>query len=113
VRGDGTLHVQKSLRILIFTGLILVFLHIVQIAIWALTYRALVPAGQLESLEQAVYFSFVTFTTLGYGDITLGEGWRLLSGIEAMNGILLVGWSTAVLFAVVQRVWQSGAKHKN
>ena len=54
--------------------------------------------------ERAVYFSIVTFTTLGYGDITLPyEEWRILSGVEALNGILLFGWTTAFLFAVVQR----------
>ena len=67
----------------------------------------LVPAGELADFEAAVYFSFVTFTTLGYGDITLSEGYRLLSGIQALNGILLVGWSTALMFAVVQKIWQS------
>jgi len=98
---------RYSLQTLTGTGLILVLLHTVQIAIWACAYLLLLPDGELESLETAVYFSFVTFTTLGYGDITLSEGWRLLSGIQALNGILLVGWSTAVLFAVVQRLWQS------
>jgi choline-glycine betaine transporter len=58
------------------------------------------------SIEEAVYFSFVTFTTLGYGDITLSEGFRVLSGIQALNGIILVGWSTAMIFSVVQHVWR-------
>ena len=49
------------------------------------------------------YYSFITLTTLGYGDITLSEGWRILSGIEALNGLLLVGWTTALLFAIVQK----------
>jgi hypothetical protein len=98
---------QHSLQVLTGTGLVLVLLHAVQITIWAYSYLLLLPAGELETLEKALYFSFVTFSTLGYGDITLSEGWRLLSGIQALNGILLVGWSTAVLFAVVQRLWQS------
>jgi hypothetical protein len=110
VDSDGRLSGKKGLLILSSTGLILVALHIVQISLWAVTYRLLVPVDELPNLETAIYFSFVTFTTLGYGDITLSEGWRLLSGIEAMNGILLVGWSTAVLFAVVQRIWQSSAR---
>jgi len=97
---------QHSLQVLTGTGLVLVFLHAVQITIWAYAYLWLLPADELETLEKAVYFSFVTFSTLGYGDITLSEGWRLLSGIQALNGILLVGWSTAILFAVVQRIWQ-------
>ena len=97
---------RYSLQTLIGTGLLLALLHVVQISIWAYTYLLLLPGGELETFETALYFSFVTFTTLGYGDITLSEGWRLLSGIQALNGILLVGWSTAVLFAVVQRIWQ-------
>jgi voltage-gated potassium channel Kch len=109
VQEDGQWYSRKSMRILIGTGLVLVGLHVIQIIMWAVTYRALVPPAELATLETAIYFSFVTFTTLGYGDITLSEGWRLLSGIEAMNGILLVGWSTAVLFAVVQRMWQGTA----
>ena len=51
------------------------------------------------------YFSFVTMTTLGYGDITLNSDWRILSGLEAIDGILLIGWTTAFLFAVLQRTW--------
>ena len=109
VQQDGRFAVRNWLQILSFTGLILVALHIVQIWLWAFTYRLLVPVEELPNFETAIYFSFVTFTTLGYGDISLSDGWRLLSGIEAMNGILLVGWSTAVLFAVVQRIWQSSA----
>lgn len=88
------------------TALVLVGLHIIEILLWTLTYRAIVPADELATFEQALYFSVVTFTTLGYGDVTLSEGWRLLSGIEALNGILLVGWSTATLFVMVQRIWQ-------
>ncbi len=66
----------------------------------------LLPENVLDSFEEATYFSFVTFTTLGYGDITLAGAWRILSGIEALNGVLLLGWSTALLFAVVQRTWK-------
>jgi hypothetical protein len=97
---------NESLRVLAGTAMVLVLLHAIQITIWAISYKALVPEGELPNFEAAAYFSFVTFTTLGYGDITLSEGWRLLSGIQALNGILLVGWSTAVLFATVQKIWQ-------
>ena len=61
-----------------------------------------------------IYMSFVTLTTLGYGDITLvAHEWRLLSGIEALNGILLVGWTTALLFLVVQRSWATKAHRRS
>lgn len=94
---------------LVSTALIAFALHALEIVIWAIAYLMLDPINELASFEEAVYFSFVTFTTLGYGDITLSEGWRLLSGIEALNGILLVGWTTAMLFAVVQNVWREVA----
>jgi len=98
---------RHMLGILSSTVIVLIALHAVQIVIWAAAYRMLLPAGELADFEAAIYFSFVTFTTLGYGDITLSEGWRLLSGIEALNGLLLVGWTTALLFAIVQKVWLS------
>jgi voltage-gated potassium channel len=97
---------RRSLVVLSSTAIVFVALHIAEIILWAIAYRQLVP-DQLPTLESAVYFSFVTYTTLGYGDITLDEGWRLLSGIESINGILLAGWTTAMLFGIVQRTWRS------
>ena len=108
---DGVIFPRKTLQALIGTVLLLLLLHTLEIIVWAAAYFVLLPAGELASLEEAVYFSFVTFTTLGYGDITLSEPWRLLSGIEALNGIMLAGWTTAMLFAVVQRTWQ-GMAHR-
>jgi voltage-gated potassium channel len=104
---DGMLRPEKSHYVVVGTVLVLLIMHVLEIVVWAYAYLLLLPAGELDSLEEAVYFSFVTFTTLGYGDITLTQGWRLLSGIEALNGIMLAGWTTAMLFAVVQRTWQS------
>lgn len=111
---DGTWGTKRALSALTITVLVLISLHAIQIMVWAVAYMSLLPDGELATFEKALYFSFVTFTTLGYGDITLSEGWRLLSGIEALNGILLVGWTTALLFAVVQRTWQGlGRKNSN
>ncbi len=104
---------RTAIMILIRTVLVLIALHAVEIMLWAGSYILLLPAGELASFEQAVYFSIVTFTTLGYGDITLSEGWRMLSGIEALNGILLIGWTTAMLFAVVQHMWRGLASNNN
>ena len=92
------------LHVLVKTALILLALHVVEVFIWAAVYM-LLPGSGLDSLEEAMYFSFTTFTTLGYGDITLSRRWHLLTGIESLNGILLVGWSTALSFAVIQRMW--------
>ncbi len=96
---------RPTLEMLISTAVVFLLLHIIEVMLWAVTFLVLVPVSELQTFETAVYFSLVTFTTLGYGDITLGPQWRILSGIEAMNGILLVGWTTALLFAVVQRSW--------
>lgn len=72
----------------------------IHIWLWALTFRFL-NMPELKTLEDAVYFSTVTFTTLGYGDIVLHDQWRVLSGIEAANGIIILGWGTAFLFEVM------------
>ena len=78
-------------------------LHIVEIWAWALLYLWL---GEFVSLELSLYFSTVTFTTLGFGDVTLQERWRLLSSFEAANGILLFGVSTAFVFAVMRKLFE-------
>ena len=107
---DSRMAGRRAILVLVNTALVVFALHALEIFIWAAAYLALVPVEQLASLEEAVYFSYVTFTTLGYGDITLSESWRLLSGIEALNGIILIGWTTAMIFAVVQRIWQDLAE---
>ena len=64
--------------------------------LWAVFY---VMVDALPAFEDAIYFSLVTFTTLGYGDITLDEKWRLLAAFEAANGIIMFGWTTAIIAA--------------
>jgi voltage-gated potassium channel len=103
---------RKSLPVIISTAIVLITLHLVEILIWALAYILVLPQGELPTLESALYFSAVTFTTLGYGDITLSSDWRLLSGFEAIDGILLIGWTTAFLFAVLQKTWSNSGENK-
>lgn len=79
----------------------LFFATIAEIWLWAGLFMLL---GALGTLEEALYFSTVTFSTLGYGDIVLDKQWRLLASFAAANGLFLFGWSTALVFAVVQRV---------
>ncbi len=87
------------------TILILFIVALLECLAWAVAY---LPLGALKGLEQALYFSTVTFTTLGYGEIVLDERWRLLASFEAANGIIMFGWSTAIVIAVVQRVYFAG-----
>jgi hypothetical protein len=82
--------------------LIMYLVAIVEVLIWGAAYLVF---GSVEGIEKAIYFSAVTFTTLGYGDVVLDGSRRLLSAIEAVNGIIMFGWSTAIVIAVVQRVY--------
>src|SRR5680860_190573 len=100
-RGPTKSLVRSTLKLDVFV-LWLFLATVIEVWTWAMLYLAL---GALRSLEQAVYFSTVTFTTLGFGDITLDETWRLLSSFEAANGLLMFGWSTALIFAAVQWVY--------
>lgn len=80
--------------------LILITLHLVEAAGWALLYLRI---GELDDFQGALYFSVVTATTLGYGDLTLSEPWRLLGLFEAMTGLMLFGASTAAVFQLMVR----------
>lgn len=94
------------LRVVGLTLAVLTALHVAQILVWAIAYRWIPGVLALVDLEEALYFSLITFTTVGYGDVVIEQNWRLMAGIEALNGILLMGWSTAVLLAIAQRFWR-------
>ena len=74
--------------------------HTLEVLVWAMIY-ATVGAAPADS--DLLYFAFVNYTTLGYGDITPVQAWRLIGPMTAMNGILMFGWSTAVLFEVLYK----------
>ena len=69
--------------------------------VWAAAYRQL---GVFATLEEAVYFSLVCYTTLGFGDVLLAHDWRLLAGMEASNGFLTFGLVTALLIEGLRAV---------
>jgi voltage-gated potassium channel Kch len=87
--------------------LLMFLVSLLEVSVWAAMYVAL---DAIEGFERALYFSMVTFTTLGYGDIVLESRWQLLAAFEAANGIIMFGWTTAIVIAVVQRVY-FGGKH--
>ena len=82
----------------------MVLLHLIEITAWALLY---VRKDAMPDLPSALYFSAVTYTTTGYGDLVLPQEWRLVGAIEALTGILMCGWSTGFFFAVVARIFQA------
>ena len=81
--------------------LVMLLGNFVQTAIWAALFLYL---GEFDTFETALYFSGVNFATLGYGDIVMTEEWRLLGPLEAANGILMFGVSTAVLTGAVSDI---------
>ena len=95
---------KRTVRILIGTSFFLIILHLIQASLWAFLYLLLPGISEFQSFEKAVYFSLVTFTTLGYGEITIDSTNRILAGLEAINGIMLIGWSTAFMFFVYQEI---------
>lgn len=90
-----------SIRLFVFVSAWIVLLHIAEISVWALFY---LWRDAMPDLPSAMYFSAVTYTTTGYGDLVLAEGWRLLGAVEALTGILMCGWSTGFFFAIVNRL---------
>ncbi|MGB5702066.1 MAG: ion channel [Polyangiales bacterium] len=90
-------------RSVLIAGLV-VFMFLVSLLDAVLWAQAYLWVGAIEQLEEALYFSMVTFTTLGYGDVTLPPDWRLLASFEAANGIIMFGWTTALVAATIQRL---------
>jgi ion channel len=92
--------------VMIATVLILMMAHTAEVLVWAVFYSIVgaAPAG-----SRLIYFAFVNYTTLGYGDVIPVEDWHLLGPMAAMNGILLFGWSTAVIFEVLRRAMTVGS----
>ena len=83
-------------------ALIMFLASMLESALWAATYLSV---GAISDIESSLYFSTVTYTTLGFGDVVMEPGWRLLSSFQAANGIIMFGWTTALIVAAVQRVY--------
>jgi hypothetical protein len=103
-RSSGLRHPARPrlqlILVMVGAAVALMVAHTLEVFIWALAYAIVdaAPAG-----SDLLYFAFVNYTTLGYGDITPVRAWRLIGPMTAMNGILMFGWSTAVLFEVLRK----------
>jgi hypothetical protein len=93
----------RLVLVMMATVSILMMAHIAEFTIWGLSYVAL---HTIKDQSEAFYFAFVNYTTLGYGDIIPVARWRLLGPMSPMNGILLFGWPTAVIYDVLRTVAQ-------
>jgi hypothetical protein len=99
-RTRGATEIRRTFWISLGAVVPLFFGHMVQVAFWA---GFLVVFGALKTYDDAFYFSLVTFATLGYGDIVLGPGYRVFGAFGATCGSLMLGWSTALIFAAISR----------
>lgn len=78
--------------------------HLIEIGIWAVLFLV---CGEFSDFGTAYYHSAVNYTTLGYGDVMMTPSWRMLGPLEAASGMLMFGVSTAIIFAVIQRLIQA------
>jgi hypothetical protein len=100
VRSTG-LGLWKNVTVMLIVSLVTAVPHLIQTALWAVVYLAV---GEVPTFEKAFYYSAENYTAVGYGDILLSERWRLLGPLEAINGLLLFGVSTAIMFAAISRL---------
>jgi hypothetical protein len=94
---------HQSLRLIaVMTAIVSVLMvaHIAEVIVWSFAYAIV---GAAPPGTDLIYFAFVNYTTLGYGDVIPLQRWHLLGPMTAMNGVLLFGWSTAVIFAVLRK----------
>jgi hypothetical protein len=89
--------------LLVRVAWLLLLLHLAEIAVWALFFWW---QHCLPNLESALYFSGVTYATVGYGDLVLPQEWRLFGPIEGLTGILMCGLSVSFFFAIVSKIFR-------
>jgi len=87
-----------------------VLAHLVEIAVWALVFYW---AEVQRSIDLSIYFSAVTYATIGYGDVVPPESWRVLASMEGLVGILMCAWSGGFIFALVSRLHQEAAGRRH
>ncbi|HEX5649234.1 MAG TPA: potassium channel family protein [Steroidobacteraceae bacterium] len=94
----------SGIRPLIAAMLIMMSGTILQVALWAALFVGL---GEFDDFYEAVYFSTVNFSSLGYGDVVMTRSWKLLGPLEALCGVLMLGMSAAALMAILQQMIKS------
>lgn len=90
----------RALLVLVALFAALMLLHLMQVSLWALLYWWRIGWD----LNTALYFSTTTYATIGYGDVVPPAEWRLVAVMEGLTGVLMLGWSSALVFAIVMRL---------
>jgi hypothetical protein len=99
--GYSGLSIWRNVAFMVLVSLVTAVAHLIQIALWA---AALLLIGAFPTFDKALYYSAQSYTAVGYGDVVVSDQWRMLGPLESINGLLLFGLSTAVMFAVMSRL---------
>lgn len=99
--GQAARRFLRDVAIVAVATFIMLAAHLVEIAVWALVFVAL---GEFPALASGFYHSAVNYTSLGLDNVFMSPAWRMLSPLEAADGMLMFGVSTAMLFAIAQRL---------
>jgi hypothetical protein len=91
----------KSVAVMMLVTLITAVMHLIEITLWAVVFMM---CGEMATFEMAFYFSAENYTALGYENLLMSGQWRILGPLEAINGLLLIGLSTAGMFAILNRL---------
>jgi hypothetical protein len=94
----------RDVAIIAGAMLLALLAHLVEITIWAVVLES---CGEFTRFAAAFYHSAMNYTSLGYGDVVMSNSWKLLGPLETANGMLMFGVSTAIIFAVMQRLFQT------
>jgi hypothetical protein len=101
--GYAGVHFWEDATIIAASTSVALAAHLIEISAWALMF---VRCGEFQDFAAAFYSSAENYTTLGYGDVVMSPPWRLLGPLEAADGMLMFGVTTAMIFSVIQRlVW--------
>ena len=98
---DIGLHNPRLVLPILMVVFLLIVGHLLQVMIWAIAYTTL---GELDGFSDAAYFSLASYTTVGANELELSKAHRVLGALEAGIGVLMFGWSTAILVAMLARV---------
>ncbi|MUV13690.1 potassium channel family protein [Noviluteimonas gilva] len=109
-RAGARLTQWRSVKLLSAIMMLMLLGNFLQMGLWAFLFRLL---GEFADFPSSLYHSAVNFTTLGYGDVVMSPRWRLLGALEAANGILMFGVSTAVMTAAVIEMLRLEARSRN
>jgi len=102
-RGLTGIHFRTDGLVIAFAAMIMLTAHLLEVTLWA---AVMMLSGEVQGFVPALYYSAGNYTTLGSGEVLTSIRWRLIGPLQALDGMLLMGISTALLFAIILRLGQ-------